>query len=124
MAGSLLIDPKLRSITTIKIINNADIFRVVGGDFVSKRTPDNNLVHYLVEPDANECGFCIRGMHMPEDFIFSMSVITGSRPYQDSPYWNANFSYFNILNNVLFLTRTESNEYILTQPEKVVWSSK
>lgn len=128
---ALLIDPTEQSIVTVSIVNNADVFRAVGGPFISKRTPSNNLVHYRKPEDnswlsaAIECGFVIRGTHMPEDFIVGPGVITGSRPFQDSPFWNVNFDYFDIFNSVLFLTRYEdTSNYVLTQPKSVVWSNQ
>lgn len=123
VAAAFLIDPTKQSITKVNIVNNADVFRTVGGNFVSKRTPDNNLVHYLsaIYPPINLTGFSIRGM---SDLFFGPGVITGSRPYRTDPFTPINFNDLDILFNILFLTHSpDSSGYLISQPKQIAWST-
>lgn len=122
MAGpsAYLIDPFTQSIKKVPVANNSDVFRLIGGTFLSRRTPDNNLVHFLRYPETVTHCFHIRDM---PDMLVGPGIITGSRPYRSDPFSPVNFNDFDVLYHVLFLTQCPDTEgYVVTQPRLISWS--
>lgn len=103
MTAAFFVNPEQFWIKKISTANNADLFRAIGGRFATKRTPDNNLVHFKVDPIVQSHRFLIKGMAEP---IVGAGIITGSRPWGDTAFGPVNFNDFEILWNIVFLTHS------------------